>query len=148
MRYLSQKGIGLLELMLTIIVITAIILSATKYYLVAKEEMKISQAQDIVNNVAQAAYKWVEGRPDFTNLSLDDLINNGLLPGKYSGNIGPWGGKITLSLDTGKNLMLQFSNLGTATTTSRCAVLYNKYKDDSQSSVWADTNCTFYFKAP
>ncbi len=88
----KQNGIGLLELMLSIIVITAVILGATKYYLVAREEMRIVQAQEIINTAAEAAYKWVEGRPDFNYIGTQALVDAGLLPEKYLGNMDPWGG--------------------------------------------------------
>ena len=150
----SEKGIGLLELMLSIIVITAIILGATKYYLVAREAMKITQAQDVINNVASATYKWIEGQPNFHDLTLQKLIDAGLLPGKYGqSGISPWGGSINLTPKQGDDQLAAFwfDNLGSSLTTppsKPCLILYNKYKDSTQSSIWSDENCTFYFKAP
>jgi len=150
----SHRGIGLLELMLSIIVITAIILGATKYYLVAREAMKITQAQDIINNVANATYKWVEGASNFHDLTLQKLIDNGLLPGKYGqSGISPWGGNIELRPKQGDDQLATFwfDNLGSSLSSppsKPCSILYSKYKDSTQSSIWSDENCTFYFRAP
>jgi len=165
MRNLSlQRGIGLLELMLSIIVITAIILGATKYYLGAKEEMRITQAIEIINNVAEAAYKWVEQYSDFSGLTggtgIKPLIDAGLLPQSYGGDkISPWGGKLIITKPgasdpgTVADLRVGFAGLGDKTSNS-CKRLRNKYKvcpshgEELPLPTCLDDNCTFYFRSP
>jgi len=150
----SQYGIGLLELMLAIIIITAVILGATKYYLVAKEAMKITQAQDIVNNVANAAYKWVEGKADFADLgtTIQPLVEAKLLPATYIGNkISPWGGSLIITTsdppDT-THLRMGFTGI----TTKAKGILQNKYgvcpSTGEFPTLCVDSNGTFFFRSP
>lgn len=148
----SHRGIGLLELMLSIIVITAVILGATKYYLVAKEAMRITQAQEVVSNVGAAAYKWVEGYANFSKFptqkdEIGTLVTAGLLPGKYNQpGISPWGGKLITSSDADA-LRVGFAGLPT----KACAILkakYGKCVAGDTSATCLDDNCTFYFWSP
>lgn len=131
----SHHGIGLLELMLSIIVITAIILGATKYYLVAREAMRITQAEDMVNNVAKAAYTWVEGHDNFNDLDgksgkgLKSLVDANLIPATYmDGHCNPWGGTMyswNIREDFGGGRWLNI-NLE-AVPGNSCVMLMNKF---------------------
>jgi len=135
-----QNAIGLLELMLSIVVITAIILGATKYYLVAKEEMRIVQAQEIIDNVAKAAYTWVGGQPNFVELTgIDVLTNAGLLPLKYKNdNANPWGGNIKIQ-PAADGSMIHITFGGLEKGSKACKILDAKYGMD---------DCDFRFMSP
>jgi len=161
------KGIGLLELMLVIIIITSIILGATKYYLVTKTSMRITQSQEIINNVAQAAYKWAEGHTNFSSITnIGILVNAGLLPSTYgNNNISPWEGtnpkNITVEPNCdGKWIAISLGNLPGTKAQKACSILVAKYgscpSDDVCSSSLdscAITNptfsaCLFLFRSP
>ena len=155
----SNKGIGLLELMLSIIVITAIVLGATKYYLVAREAMKVTQAQEIINSVAEAAYKWVEGSPNWSGLSMDELVTQkGLLPSRYLGKIDPWGGaEVQVSSDEDTNwFFIRFGGSASDIPDKPWKILEAKYGScpssfrtvDSLVSCADGDSHTFYFRAP
>lgn len=160
-----KKGIGLLELMLSIIVITAVILGATKYYLVAREAARITQAQDIINTAAEAAYKWVEGHSDFSGITTQVLFDAGLLPHKYlEKNMDPWGGgMIQIFADTSHKpsypwVCVRFGS-GPRTDIPQksyevLAAKYGKcpaaYREQEEITSCADYvgNHDFYFRAP
>lgn len=157
-----HQGIGLLELMLSILVITAIILGATKYYLVTREEMKIAQAQDIINNVAHAGYKWVEGKPNFYGVSKLELVNMGLLPQSYTSKTDPWGGEIIVSAGTMDKMswmqvMFNLANPAASVvgmSDKACGILVAKYGDCGDYSsvdscgVSYGGKCSFSFRSP
>lgn len=91
-----SRGIGLLELMLTLLVLAAILFSATRYYKITQENLRVEQAVTMVSNTITAAHQWSESVTDTTGLTLQTLINAGLVPPSYAkGN--PWGGKFLVS---------------------------------------------------
>ncbi|QLH41697.1 MAG: hypothetical protein HWD59_02490 [Coxiellaceae bacterium] len=64
-RPVTQRGVGLLELMLSLLVILTLIFMATRYFLISRESLRVSQAVDMINTTVNASYKWLEGNPDF-----------------------------------------------------------------------------------
>lgn len=97
-RFNFQRGISLLELLLSLVVITAILFAATRYFSITSENLKVTQAEEMINNVANASFQWVQGYPDFSSLiSIQTLIDAKLLPDNYSSiTINPWRGSITV----------------------------------------------------
>lgn len=103
----KNLGITLLEVLLSVIVITTLIFAATRYYTTARENAKVMQAVSVINNIANASYTWVEGQPNFEGFGLNGLeilINAKLLPDNYknsddgtSNNANPWKGSIDVS---------------------------------------------------
>jgi len=149
----SSRGIGLLELMLSILVITAVILGATKYYLVAKEATRVTQAQEIINNVAEAGYQWVEGQSDFSGMTgVAVLIKAGLLPNSYDigKNISPWGGNVIVgNSGSGLWLSIAFDGLTITDQAKACGILQKKYGIcGADSTFCATSDCKFLFRSP
>jgi hypothetical protein len=95
-----NRGIGLLELMLSIMVITALLLASTRYYITARDNMRMTQAVEIINNVAAGGFKWLEGRPDLSGISITTLANYNLVPKSYTlDTANPWKGQIYVYRD-------------------------------------------------
>lgn len=84
----KPRGVSLLELMLVLLIIAIITFSATYYFRVVLINLRVAQAEEMINNIVNAAYKWNEGTTNFTTLTLDQLINAGLVPTSYRNN--PW----------------------------------------------------------
>jgi hypothetical protein len=70
----------------------------------------------MINNVADASFKWVKGHTDFSALAsgisgLDNLTSGGWIPNNYSNsNANPWKGSITLS-STSTDITITLSNV-------------------------------------
>lgn len=102
-----EKGIGLLELMLSLAIIAVLIIMATRYYQATRRSSEMNQVVSSVNGIIAAAETWRVGRGDYTGISIDILVTNKYLPegsatsvwgGKYS--ISPSGGSATISLSS------------------------------------------------
>jgi len=99
-----QRGISLLELMLALLVIVAVLFVVSQYFRTARENLRITQAVEMVNAIAKASYTWLEGNPNFnsnlTNCSggtssptlICTLVAAGLLPAQYANvaTVNPW----------------------------------------------------------
>ena len=101
-RRYKQWGIGLLELMLALVVIAAIILMATRYFKQASEELKVTQATHMLNNIVDASFEWLKGEQSFNVPGFDTngilvLIDAKLLPETWRDKPDPWGGIILLT---------------------------------------------------
>jgi type II secretory pathway pseudopilin PulG len=93
----EQKGISLLELMLALVVISALLLLTARYYQQTRENLRVAQAIEMINNVVKTSYGWLEGQPNFGGIRLDTLISSKFLPSFYSGNSNPWKGTIEVT---------------------------------------------------
>lgn len=94
------RGVGLLELMLSLIVIVSLLFLATRYFKTADESLRVSRAESMMNTITAASYKWLEGNPNFatTDFNIQQLVTLSLLPKNYGDGMGinPWGGDISV----------------------------------------------------
>lgn len=89
------RGIGLLELMLSLLIIAALIFLVTRYFTTTSENLKVSQAEEMINTLASASYHFLEGQPNFKTVSLTQLSQLGLIPATFlSKNANPWQGSV------------------------------------------------------
>lgn len=115
-RLRTRKGIGLIELMLVLTVISLIIVMATRYYQTAERSRKVTQAISQVNAVVAAAQRWRLGKSGFDNtMTVAVLVAQGMLPkemqdGRYA---NPWGGDITINTaySGGGQFVIQLTNV-------------------------------------
>lgn len=151
--YRENKGISLLEIMLVIVIISAISLSATRYYLVTREGARVAQAADVIHNIAEASYTWVQAQSGFSGISLSVLTDTKLLPDDYSTNptkINPWHGSLDLSVNSDNNLQV---TLGSISSYNVCQDLAAKVAKSAASAVCTQTSTgtaivTATFEAP
>lgn len=89
------QGVSLLELMLALVIIAMIVFTVTRYYSVTEENLKVTQAEEMINTITKASYQWGEGQPNYTALSTQTLITAGLIPDNYK--VNPWKGDTIIS---------------------------------------------------
>lgn len=107
-------GISLLEVMLSVIVITAVIVASIRYYTLAQENSRIAKAIEMINNVATASFKWVEGKNQigFEGINIGNLADSGLLPQIYkTENINPWRGKLSADPAANNSVIITLGNI-------------------------------------
>ncbi len=94
MKKSKQLGIGLLELMLSLAIISVLLVMATRYYQVARQGQQVNDAISEVQAIIAAGENWVTGgNDDFASLNdngLSKLIQNCYLP--KGSNKNPWHG--------------------------------------------------------
>lgn len=129
----KRLGISLIELMLSLLVIVFIALATTRYFQVANENLKVTQAEEMINNIVDASYQWLKGNPDFSTISLTTLQNAGYISTSYTTN--PWKGTVVVGpgSDVSK-VNLQMSGIPVAS----CQNLAEKMQKYS-----TDANCAF-----
>lgn len=100
----QQRGISLLEVLLSLTIIFIILLMATRYYETTEASAKANESIRMLNAVAAAADDWfvtyktyrsADGKVAITKQALIDM---GDLPAAFGGTntANPWGGEITI----------------------------------------------------
>lgn len=88
---LKQQGIGLLELMLSLAIISILLVMATRYYKAARQAQQVNDAIALVQGIAGATANWVIGEEGYSKLtSINKLITEGYLP--KGSERDPWQG--------------------------------------------------------
>lgn len=138
-------GIGLLELMLSLLIIATIILLTTRYYSTTAENLRVTQAVEMINNISNAGYKWVQGKNNFAGITINTLTDAQFLPVDYSSSTAnPWKGRIELmSSNDSSKLIIRMYNLNP----SGCAALKQKMQryapDAACMTLLPDNTATF-----
>lgn len=90
-----QKGISLLEVVLSLVVISTIIVLAVRYFSIASEHTLIAKASQQVRLVSSASYDWLNAQPqaDFSDsgsneISITKIVDAGLL--NENSIVSPW----------------------------------------------------------
>ncbi len=104
----QHHGIGLLELLLSLTIIAAVILLATRYFSQASEASKVTQTTQIIRTLIDASFKWVEGKPNFggdpgknNSISMYQLTTgSGILPNDWLNKTSPWGGTELIKVES------------------------------------------------
>lgn len=101
-----QKGISLLEVLLSLSIIAIILVMATQYFFVASNTDKINTTRQEIGSVIAAIQSWKAENPQYSaNLNYQMLYNAGFLAqSKFLANNGasglqlydPWGQPIML----------------------------------------------------
>lgn len=102
-----QAALGLMELMLAIAVISILLLIGTRYFASVKYQQQVTKAATMVKDIIGAANSWGTGNPDFSNISMANLMNVNLLPNSYSKN--PWGGTVSVGPKAGDPYSISIS---------------------------------------
>ncbi len=85
------KGISLLEVLLSLAIIAIILILATRYFLLAESYSQVNQTLTTIENINAAAQRWKLSHDDFSDISMQSLIDRNLLPESSQNNL--WGGK-------------------------------------------------------
>lgn len=136
------KGIGLLELMLSLAIIAVLLIMATRYYASASASQKIQASIDQVNAIRSAVQNATAGATSATlgSLTLGSLVAAGYLPLSFmdaatvsaaaslSTAISPYGTAVSMTAgSTSLNISLVAPNNET------CTAIANKVNATSQS---------------
>lgn len=106
MKIKIQNGLGLLEILLVLIAISAVMILILRYAAPARQNLKIAQATDQINQIAKAGFEYLR-EPGATtkNISIDELVKGEYLAEKFEtmqkdGN--PWRQAITVQDTAGQ----------------------------------------------
>lgn len=101
-----QKGISLLEVMLSLSIIAIILVMATRYFFVASDSQKVSQLKGQVAALLTGATLWKHNEPSYAGLTVPVLVTDNYLTKTAnmsvdaSGNVtkinNPWGKELKL----------------------------------------------------
>ena len=99
MKKMFQRGISLLEVMLSLSIIAVIFVMATRYYSTANESNDINTLREQVGSIVAAAMQYRSANNDsFQNVSMSVLTTNGYLPSTAATT--PWAGAVTVTAGT------------------------------------------------
>jgi len=107
----TSQGISLLEVLLSIVVGASIIMAGVHYYAVVNRGSQVSHAISQVRTLTKASYHWLNAqaqdnfacdntRDNCSSISLQSLIDAGLITNTDMNTKDPWGGDITISPGT------------------------------------------------
>lgn len=89
-----QRGIGLLELMLSLSILSIITVMSVSYYQSASRSQRLAQATAMISDIYAAAKDFVKFSTE--DMSIEKMVDAGLLTTYYETN--PWGGDNEASL--------------------------------------------------
>lgn len=94
----SQRGIGLLELMLSLAIIAILLVMATRYFASARQGQEVASAISTIQAVSAASQSYfvAQGNSWSGLTSVTKLVAGGYLPSNAS-TTGPWGGAIMVT---------------------------------------------------
>lgn len=94
----NMKGFGLLELLLSLTVIIALLITATRFYEVTVANRKINTAIDMVHSLYTASTTYFDQFGPATEITgIQVLADKNLVPQNFmESNVNPWGGAITI----------------------------------------------------
>lgn len=99
----SQRGISLLEIMLSLCIIALILLAATRYYVMASRDAHMNQAISIINEIQQGADNCAAlNSCDPDHVTLQYLGEHGYISAATAAlTTNPWGGRLAVGNGTG-----------------------------------------------
>ncbi|QLH43968.1 MAG: prepilin-type N-terminal cleavage/methylation domain-containing protein [Coxiellaceae bacterium] len=120
----SRKGIGLLELMLSLAIISVIIIMATRYYDMAHLSRRVNDTVSMIQTLRSASERWLVSHPDYADISVENLQERNLLPSDFGKN--PFGGDITI--ESGNDANNQIEITVTKIPVTACKTLLDRFK--------------------
>ncbi len=106
---LRQWGISLLETVLVVVVSAAVLLVGIRYYSQARQQYRVAATLKQLDRIMVASNHWHRGHRDASQLSMDELVDSGLLIHEDSGNV--WGGSVVLAEDDKHRVLVTMTSL-------------------------------------
>lgn len=141
----KNKGIGLLELMLSLAVIGILIVMVTIYFKPTSQAANINQAINILQAIQSAGQRWLLTHDDYStkdNNIIKELVDRNFLPKSFLDMNNPWGGKLTVD-HADSTLSVKMDNLPTEACqalVTQAASLTCKSDDPKNPSISCDTD--------
>jgi len=134
----KQKGISLLEVLLSLTIIAIILVMAVRYFFIAENNNRINTTRQQVGSILAAINGWKGEHPTYESLTFDELYNTGWLSKTsnmvVTGSIpqasvkmyDPWGQQILMTVNpsTTNTTITISTNLPTF---NDCVSLRNSY---------------------
>lgn len=95
----KKRGISLLEIMLSLVIISLLLVMATRYYGLVRLQQQTNDAAGEIQAIRAAAERWLVGHTDYTGISVSALQQLNLLPQNFATN--PWGDAVTVTASGG-----------------------------------------------
>lgn len=126
----NQRGIGLLELMLSLAIIAILLIMATRYFTAANTNQQVNNAVDMFSGVrASVNSYYTDNGAGAAMPNISTLVTSGYLPQSYGGSGGsgttanPWGGSIaTASASSAGHFTVSMAGVPS----SACTMLNNR----------------------
>lgn len=93
----GQKGISLLEVMLSLAIIAIILVMATRYFGIASGTSKLNQATGQINEIKQGLAQWSVNNGSYSGATLTTLSTANFITSETAAGQNPWGGTLGLS---------------------------------------------------
>src|SRR3990167_893341 len=109
-----QQGFNLLELMLALLVVAAITFTSIRYFFTANQQARVTQAVSQIDTLVKASYEWVQGKDNFSGITVKDLVAAGYLPSSFEQTVNnPWKGSIEIRASSSDlhRLLITLSNV-------------------------------------
>ncbi len=101
----KQRGISLLEVMLSLAIIAIILVMATRYFGLASNTSKLNTATSQLNEVKGGLAQYQLTHGSLTGATITELGNEALITSETAANggngVNPWGGNISISTTGG-----------------------------------------------
>lgn len=106
----TQRGIGLLELMLALAIIAILLVMATRYYLLTSFTNRVNSSITLIGNIEAAAGRWKAIYGDYKKItSIQDLIDQGMTD---LSAFNAWGGPVVVKSNTeGDQISIDLVNI-------------------------------------
>jgi type II secretory pathway pseudopilin PulG len=139
----KSRGIGLLELMLSLSIIAVLLVMATRYFMVANEEQKINNAISQIHGIAGGAANYAISFPGYAGVAISSLVNGNFIPASFGGSDGagaganPWNGGLSVgaaSVNGAAGFTVTMSAVPTIGTPSTCNKLANMISNEFKNS--------------
>ncbi len=134
----KTRGIGLLELMLSLAIIAILLVMATRYFMAANESQKINNAISEIHGIAGGAANYANANPGYKDMSITKLIEGNYIPASMGGTdtkgtgANPWNGDLAVAVATAGTP--GFSVSLTAIPTVACGKLANMLQGSEKST--------------
>ena len=124
---IQQRGVGLLELMLSLALISGIVMLATRYYGSAQRSNLVSQTASEITDVINAANSYLGANNEWdTGFDLTYVIQSGLVPNEFTDN------------GTAQTVSTPFSgvNVTVSQSTTQATITLSSFAGDNKSACY------------
>lgn len=149
-----QRGIGLLELMLSLSIIAILLVMATRYFMAANESQKLNNAISQVSGIAGGMANYDIANPGYKNLTgIKELVEGHYVPASLGGNntngkgANPWAGDLNLTV-TPPGFKVEVTNVPTDGTSpnTTCDKLANMVDASNAFATCSGGNVTITYR--